>query len=132
MLLADATVLACLADHLSVGDLFRLRHALMPKTFDAAAMFLVPLVEARMRLKHKKSRTLRALTQCMNTSGRCRECGTPSRRIVRVCERCAAGTGPYALLTVGHVVVCIRRLACAGIGATGARLYWRADVLDEL
>ena len=132
MLLADRVVLACLAVHLSVGDLFRLRHALMPKTFDEAAEFLVPLAEARMRLKHKRRRTLRALAQCMNTSGRCRECGTPSRRIVRVCERCAAGTGPYALLTVGHVVASMRRLPCAGIGATGARLYWRTDVLDEL
>ena len=128
----------CLMELLSVGDLFRLRIALGLPYGDEEAV--ARLVGERMSLR--RTYTLASLGQRM-ALGRCRECGTASRRQVAVCGVCADGDTYFALRDRDFIRQVLRaaskrklehyirhRMRPATRCGWGRLLYWRADVVD--
>ena len=142
----DPTVLLCLADHLSVGDLFRLRRALgragREDTLWPAEVAL--LVAARMGLlcPSPAAPAMHLLGARMRTTHRCVECGARTRRVVRVCVPCASDPAcPVAMVTrqylmrqkptrlsVRALLLRVRtELRVTFVASSGALHYWKRD-----
>lgn len=137
----DATVLQCLAEHLSVGDLFRLRRAL-GKEHASFPPDVPLLVAARMGLRPRADFTMDALSTRMRDTHRCVECGARTRRVVRVCEPCASNPAcPVAMVTrqylmhkrparlsVRTLLLRVRaELQVVFVASSGALHYWKRD-----
>lgn len=137
-MLRHPVVLAVLADHLSVADLFRLHRAVgrdppwLPET--------AALVAARMGLK-RRHYTMQQLQSRMHRGRRCAECGVPTQRLVRACDACML-EGPLAMWTRAdvrdhhrqHPMRHLRRrvreeLRVVKRGPGGRHYFWKSDVM---
>lgn len=139
-MLRHPIVLAVVADHLSVADLFRLHRALghdAPWSIDTRA-----LVATRMGLRRNHS--MDELRRRMCFGRRCVECGAPTQRLLRACETCTTDDdGPLAMWTraqimehhrrypVRHVRRRIREELYVVKRGPGRRHYfWKRDVME--
>ena len=101
------------------------------------------LIAARMGLAPHPTRSMAWLAARLWVRSRCRECGGPTARAVRVCHACADGEGLYALRdrfyarwlnqqrAVPHrnFETFLRlRVRPATRTASGRLLYWRRDL----
>ena len=143
-LVGDHVVLTCLVDHLSLGDIFRLRRALGRDMDGCEAV--VAAVVMRLRLSPRRSTTLSALSARMAASRRCRECGVGCRRRCRVCEACSAAAGYFQMVDRQQILRVHRRWRLAASvrelwaralvpvarSRTGKYLYWRIHVSRRL
>ena len=137
-LIACSELCDLLVDHLSIGDVFRLRRA-VGREFVLSPYALATLA-ARMSLSTHRTYTLEALSTKMFHTRRCVECGTPTGCVPRACyacisiewspvamltraqirDLCRARRRPY--LTVLHACVPVRR------DRVGRFFYWKRDV----
>ena len=141
-----ADVLELLCEHLTAGALFRLRVALGRRGEEAPGV--ARLVAARMGLVAAPARgpprSMAWLAARLRAARRCRECGAPTARAVRVCAACADGDTLHALRDRAHARWLNRQRAAprrnfeaylrrcvrpAARTATGRLLYWRRDLL---
>ena len=122
-------VLTALADHLTVGSIFRLDRALgrtPPWPAD-----IVHLVAQRMRLVRGDT-SMAALRCRMKNTRRCVECGVPVRRKLRVCTSCRTdSSNPRAVCTRAQVLARassakVRRHIKARLGGPEAPVVARA------
>ena len=132
-------VVTCVADHLTLGALCRLRRALGRSGIDGCQE-IVYMCRARTGLKFIAS--MQHLCKHMNrTRARCRECGRRTHRQVHVCFDCASQTGGYHELVSRTDVLnrykgvrpgTLRRICVdipvATVTATGKFLYWSVDM----
>ena len=138
---ALADVLPLLCEHLTAGALFRARVALGRRGEEPAGV--AHLLAARMGLAPRPARPMAWLAARLRVRSRCRECGAPTARAVRVCHACADdGAGLHALRDRAHArwlnrqraaphrnfEAMLRRARPAARTATGRLLYWRRDL----
>lgn len=128
-------VLLPLIDHLSIGDIFRLRRAL-----GHAAVWTVDVERVlSQRMGLQRCYTMAQLSERMY-NGRCVECGVPCRSVPRVCGECMRDVRcPVAMVTRayiydryrGHKIrklrERIREMRVVKRGRMGTYWYWKAD-----
>lgn len=125
-------ILTCLVDHLTVGEVFRLRRALGAEAL-ITCEGTVAVLETRLGLTHRKNRTFDQVGRRMARLA-CRECGVACRRIVRVCRACASEPGGFREMVSRKDVrpfvsyADLRRLRVVARTSVGAHLYWWHDV----
>ena len=94
------TLLPLLADHLSVGDLFRVSRACHLQTWPAD---VAGLAARRMGLSRgNREETKHSVAVKMRTTQRCVECGVPTRRAVRACVACTSDPRSFVALLSRH------------------------------
>ena len=139
------TILACLGDHLQLGDLFRLQHALgkLWSQDDAWPHDLARLFSSH--LKYKRPRTWNGLRIAMQSSKvRCASCGVRCRSSPLVCVSCRSDPSDYfAMVSRAYVLQRYRaekHLSSRGLRARlhklrvvkkahmGAHLLWKHEV----
>ena len=87
------TLLPLLADHLSVGDLFRLSRACHIQAWPADVARL-----ATRRMGLRSGGDMHTVAVKMRTTQRCVECGVPTRRAVRACVPCTSDPRSFVAL----------------------------------
>lgn len=152
-MLAERGVLECLVEHLSIGTLFRLRRAL-GRVGVVVLEDMIAVCQTKLRYTDAYlSRVappaddagggrMSALgVHLCHTRTRCRECGTITRRAIRVCEECASTPGSYFELVsrrdIAHAFALqwqvrslCKRIPVATRRCSGQYLYWMAHVRD--
>ena len=145
MSLGHPEVLGVLAEYLSLGAIFRLDRALgrtpaWPPDVPALVATRMSLAQPR---RHKDMDPLRR--RMSEHARRCAECGAPTRRVIRVCDRCRDDEdGWRTIWTRVDIVKYARRcndmrnlrrriaaLPVIGLGPGRCYLYWKRDVLSE-
>lgn len=148
-MLHDGVILCCLVDHLTIGDLFRLRRAIGRQGFSQCDNAMRYTFNRRIGWSHTFSKrndaSVASIVDAMNrpSSRRCRECGVQTHRRVRVCETCASCVGGYFSLVSRRTVAswtidgwsvrmgAVRRILSTLVPATqrstGEYLYWEHD-----
>ena len=143
----DAEVTSCLLDHLTLGDLFRLRRALGREGASLVQQLpeFVHVARARMSLTKRTLKTPVDVLARLSTPAlpHCRECGrNRCFRRFRVCLACGTDPNGYrSLMTRDQVLhiaslrpwrIAKRRLFMqltpAAVSTNGAHLFWRSDV----
>ena len=133
-------VLECLSDHLTLGELCRLRRALGTRRFDGSPN-LGHLALRRLHLV-RPSPDFSSVSRIMISSRhRCRECGRATQRQIRVCNTCAGEKNGYFQLVsrreirarwrnvrTGFVRRTYEQVRPATRRSTGELLYWRANM----
>ena len=143
----DHVVLELILPHLSIGDVFRLRHAL-GKTLEWDEQSITRLLVQRDELGYslrtiRSIQTMEALGRRMRSHGRCTECGTKCHRHTRVCKPCACDPSCFfALLTRRDIRECagshkryvmiLSLVRPAHRGRNYAYLYWKRQVDEAL
>lgn len=140
MPLDDAAVLVCVTEHLSVGDVFRLRAAFGARGARDWPEEVRLLVAQRLGLRRACKWSV--LSRRMAT--RCVECGVRTGCRPRVCAACARdGVHPHRMLSRADVRVAWKgkrrleyllqyALVPAKRARTGAFVYWESDVARVL
>lgn len=133
-------VVGLLADHLSVGDLVRLKRALGPNT--EYPRDVEALLTSRIGLKRHQS--IEQISARIRTGSRCVECGILTRRRPRVCDVCAKDPSTPVCMDTRRTVLerykgrkGIRRIVTSELrivkrGRTGCLYYWRSEVETHL
>lgn len=146
-MLENPVIQSMLVDHLTLGDLFRLRRALAGAEAWSGEVPKM-LVRSRMQLSRLKKpmETMSTVSERMRLpSRRCMECGASTNCIPRVCHACAEDPHSYRSLChrrdvrAAYMKVPLPRpkgllrmlqsnLRIVKVGPAGSHLFWRADV----
>ena len=143
-------ILPLLLDSLTIGDLARLYEAVCDRSTDMTVE-MRHVIRSRLGVVRPQPAQL-TLVQTLslymtNSKTRCRECGTPCRRLSHVCFHCADNTQSYrAMVSRNDLRMTsngwrirerrlLQALSTVNIVArtkTGAYLYWRREATAAL